>query len=356
MSTKEKDKRVKELQVFSGIAILLVVLLHSNAFYLTNILKLEAYTQANFWVKLLNNIVVNAVAMFIFIAGYKYALNNTEDNYKEYVLKKIKNIFKPFIVLSIIFLIRNIIIYPESYAGTEYITKHITNIFIGINPAYHLWFIPMYLFVAITYPLIYKVFKNDIIRVIVIISLAFIKMLIGESTSLVVSQITFFMRFYLFYEMGVMFFKYNIKDKFKKIDKYIITLYFISLVLVSTIKDANLYGKLQFYLLSFLSISAYYFISIRIKENKMFNYLGKYSFYIYLFHEPIVLTNIASFLKILGEYNPVIYIFTTTLLSILISILIYKIIKCTFLKYIFFNSCKDKKVVSERHKMDSQRF
>ena len=139
MSTKEKDKRVKELQVFSGIAILLVVLLHSNAFYLTNILKLEAYTQANFWVKLLNNIVVNAVAMFIFIAGYKYALNNTEDNYKEYVLKKIKNIFKPFIVLSIIFLIRNIIIYPESYAGTEYITKHITNIFIGINPAYHLW-------------------------------------------------------------------------------------------------------------------------------------------------------------------------------------------------------------------------
>ena len=79
-------KVLKELDIFSGIAILCVVLIHSNAFYLSNVLNLQSYKDATFSVRVLDNFVHSAVPMFIFIAGYKYALNNIDNNYKEYVL------------------------------------------------------------------------------------------------------------------------------------------------------------------------------------------------------------------------------------------------------------------------------
>lgn len=49
-------QKLPELQVFSGIAILCVVLIHSNAYYLSNVLNLQAYTDAQFIVRLLDNL------------------------------------------------------------------------------------------------------------------------------------------------------------------------------------------------------------------------------------------------------------------------------------------------------------
>lgn len=96
-------RRLSELNVLSGIAIICVVLIHSNAGYLLSVLKLKEYTDAGFSVRLLDNFIHGAVPLFIFIAGYKYALNNVEDEYKTYFYKKITRVAKPFIVLSVIF-------------------------------------------------------------------------------------------------------------------------------------------------------------------------------------------------------------------------------------------------------------
>lgn len=74
--------------MFSGIAILCVVLIDSNSYYCKKVLNLESYLEAEFVVRLLDNFIHGAVPMFIFIAGYKYVLNNINDEYKGYELKK----------------------------------------------------------------------------------------------------------------------------------------------------------------------------------------------------------------------------------------------------------------------------
>ena len=150
---KTKGKLL-ELEVFSGIAILCVVLIHCNGYYLLNILNLETYGQAHFYTRLLDNFVHGAVPMFIFISGYKYALNNINDNYKEFVLKKVKMVIKPFIIINMCFVIKNIINYPNYY-NLKTIIAEIIWIFIGHSVAYQLWYIPMYIFIVVTYPILY---------------------------------------------------------------------------------------------------------------------------------------------------------------------------------------------------------
>lgn len=58
------------LSVYSGISILFVLLIHSNAYYLHHINENERFIL----MKLFINIINIAVPMFIFIAGYKYEL------------------------------------------------------------------------------------------------------------------------------------------------------------------------------------------------------------------------------------------------------------------------------------------
>lgn len=58
------------LTVYSGVAILFVLLIHSNAYYLHHINENERFIL----MKLFINIINIAVPMFIFIAGYKYEL------------------------------------------------------------------------------------------------------------------------------------------------------------------------------------------------------------------------------------------------------------------------------------------
>lgn len=340
MPYKAISKKLRELDVFSGIAILFVTLIHSNAYYLSNILRLQTYVQAGFLVRLLNNLVYSAVPMFIFIAGYKYALNNTNDKYKTFIVKKMRSVLKPFIVISIIFLIKNIIIYREAYTSINAIITAFVNIFLGTNAAYQLWFIPMYIFISITYPIIYKAFKRDRSRVLCIISILLIQRMLGMRFHFLNTQFARFVYYFLFYEMGVLFLKYNIKDKIKEYNKYLISSYLILLVINSIILDQQIHKWIQMYLLSFLSIATYYFISMKLEDNKVLQYLGKYSFYIYLFHEPIVLTYIATAIKAIGVYNSILYVFIIAIASIIASIIIYKVIENSFLRYLFFNSTK----------------
>lgn len=77
----------KEITVYSGIAILFVVLVHSNSFYMSNIIHVKTPEDSPFVVRLLDYYIKGSVSMFIFIAGYKYALKDINTNYKIYIKK-----------------------------------------------------------------------------------------------------------------------------------------------------------------------------------------------------------------------------------------------------------------------------
>jgi len=329
------SKRVKELDVFSGIAILCVVLIHSNAFYLMSVLNLQIYEDANFLVRLLDNFVHGAVPMFIFIAGYKYALNNINDNYTEYVLKKINNVMKPFLVISMIFLIKNILSFPN-YFNVKTVIIEIIYIFMGYNTAYQLWYIPMYFFIVCTYPIIYKVFKEKI-RIFVILFIFLLHCVLSVKFN-ILSKCPFnFIHYYLFFEMGLIFCKYNLKNYIQKKGIFIIICFICFTVIITINTNIEWNIILKKCLLYPFSVVSYYILSLKLINSKLFYFLGKYSFYIFLLHEPIICSGISNYFKIIGVYNSMIFVFISCILTIIMTIIVYKVIDKTFLKNILFN-------------------
>ena len=334
-------KKLPELQVFSGIAILCVVLIHSNAYYLLQVLNLQSYLDAEFVVRLLDNFIHGSVPMFIFIAGYKYALNNVNDEYKKYAFKKVKSVIKPFLVISMIYFIKNIIVNVDYFNNLKTIAIEFINIFRGYNTAYQLWYIPMYIFITLTYPILYKIFKNNKVRVLMIFIIILIQKILGIKMYLLSSHPFDFVYYYIFFEMGLIFYKYNVKSKIEKWDVKIISFYIVSVIILTFNPLPRLYGIIQSYLLWPLCIVAYYLLSLRLVSNGILNYLGKYSFYIFLLHEPIICTKISSIFKYIGIYNSIIYVFIVCILTIITTMILFKIIENTFIKNILFNREKN---------------
>ncbi|MFR5273298.1 acyltransferase family protein [Intestinibacter bartlettii] len=329
--------KLSELEVFSGIAILYVVLIHCNSYYLLNILNLQAYENAYFYIRLLDNFVHAAVPMFIFISGYKYALNNINEDYKKYVSKRIKKVLKPFLIISTIFFINYVIKNPNEYKGISNIIIGFINIFMGYNIAFQLWYIPMYIFIVCTYPIIYIKFKTDKNRMIFILVILLLQYLLGINIDRLSMYPFSFVYYYLFFEMGVMFCKYNLKSKIEKNCISIIIIYISSVIVLSFNFIPGLYIFFQTYLLYPLSVVAYYVLSLKLINIKVLNFLGKYSFYIFLLHEPIIGTKISYLFNKIGIYNSMIYVFISCILTIMVTFIVYKVIQHTFINKILFN-------------------
>lgn len=328
--------KLAELQVFSGIAILCVVLIHSNGYYLLNVLNLGSYLEAQFVVRLLDNFIHASVPMFVFIAGYKYSLNNINDEYKEYVLKKIKKIIKPFLVISMIYFIKNIIVNIDYFNNVRTIVIEFINIFRGYNAAYQLWYIPMYIFITLTYPILYRIFNNCKVRILMILVIILTQKILGMKISLLYSYPFSFVYYYIFFEMGLIFHKYDVKNKIEKLDSKIISIYVVSAIILTFNPLPELYNTIQSYLLWPLCIVAYYLLSLKLINNSILNYVGKYSFYIFLLHEPTICSGISSIFKYIGIYNSIVYVFLTCILTIMVTIILYRVIENTFIKKIIF--------------------
>jgi len=332
---KKIENWVPELQSLSGLAIIFVVLIHATAYYLLSVLNRTSFEEVDFVTRLVDNLIHGAVPMFIFVAGYKYALNNIDKPYKEYAISRIDKVIKPFLVISMIFFIKDIIVNLESLNIRNSVISFF-RIFIGYNIAYQLWYVPMYLFIILTYPIIHKLIKNEKIRIIFIVAIVIIQYSLSWYSELLASHPFDFIYYYLFFHMGLVFFKYDIKSKLKKWDiKIIVT--FAIVVLIITLNPINeLCGPLKRFILWPMSVVAYYFLTIRIKDNRLLQYLGKYSFYIFLLHEPIFCTKISYIFKSIGIYNSVMESFIIGGLTIGITILTYKIIEKTFIKKLLF--------------------
>lgn len=359
MAAKQK---LKELQVYSGIAIIFVVLIHSSCSFLNSSSYLQhSYIRWMFYYidnskstffsfptiyNFIDRIIHIAVPMFIFIAGFKYAFNFDKNiSYKEYLSKKFKRIFKPFFIISLFFIFYYLIIecIKTIIAGKQinFIAisfkyfKAFLKIFIGINNVVPLWYIPMYLLVVLSYPIIVKYLKNDKLRMLLFCLLAAAWVLEDLFIPYVQKhQVPFcFIYYFYLYELGIQFCKHDIKHLSKKA---VFIAYAVLLLLSLFINNLSINIIFTEVFFTPATVIAFYYISLLLKESKILLSAGKYSFYIYLFHEPLIEHYISKvFIKIhLYNYYPVIII--TTVLTILISAVFYKVlIRTRFGKYMF---------------------
>lgn len=337
--TTSKKVYHKELDGYAGIAILFVIFIHANAYYLSA-LNLRSYISDGIGLYLLDNIIHIAVPIFIFIAGFKFQLNNNINDfqdYKNYFFKKLK-LIKPFFIftLAILFsyniyvclgLIKsnlsiNVISLLESFS-LEFIKT-----FIGKSPAYHLWFIPMYLFVTLAYPLWANWIKNSKIRLTLFAFISLVCLIFDQ-----LFHFSFYINYFyyfLIFEMGVLFCKKHKQLNYSFIIS-VITIYVIALI--ATILVNNKYylliGK---QLLIFSGVFTYYYLSYWLKNNNLLSTIGKYSFYIYILHDPVILkVTFKTFQKIIYFHNNYAAIPLVAATTVIISIFVYQICCKTFL-------------------------
>lgn len=336
-------KYIIELDFYIGFAILFVVLIHANAAYfidyqlskytvtgtLFNTINLEDYPNLLFGVtfNIIDKIIHIAVPMFIFAAGYKYAINNKSENYSEYLFKKVRQVFKPFLVISLIisFILLTKMILIENIGFLEVIyefIKGLIKIFLGYNYAYQLWYVPMYLFIVLTYPIIDKIIKNDKIRMLLFVCLALMWILAELYLPIVKIYpypLSFIYYFYLF-ELGV-----TVCIKGIKFGKYLTLIYTLSLI-ISVVLPVYLNSLITELIIIPIGVLALFNITREIVDSKILLTLSKYSFYIFLFHEPFFVSWTLSTLQSLGMKNYFIVVGLATLVAILCSLIVTNIL------------------------------
>lgn len=345
-----------ELNVYSGIAILFVVLLHSNAYYLANILKLSSYLSRGMFLNIVDKIIHVAVPMFIFIAGYKYQMNNKDDPYGEFIMKKLNSVFKPFLIISTFYLFYHWIdvfckrlIYTGNadvqYAATN-LVRNFFRMFLGYNFAYQLWYIPMYLMVVLAYPIIAGYIKDIKLRFVFYFMLAIAWEVIISLRLPYINNNPYplvFIYYFFIYELGCIFYSYKLNNRSPKL---IALLYISLLVTASLLKNATYTRFLYDLIFVPISVITFYYISQKLKDNKLLTYLGRKSFYIYLLHEPFMLSVISRNLLRHGLYRYGVLVPIIAIVSVMLSILVYEcLIRIPVVKTIFKTERKAKGVV-----------
>ncbi|OPJ58717.1 acyltransferase family protein [Clostridium chromiireducens] len=328
-------KWVPELQSLSGLSIIFVVLIHATSYYLLSVLHMDSFEKVDYSTRLVDNLIHGAVPMFIFIAGYKYALNDSNKPYKEFIKRRVNKVIKPFLVISITFFIKDIITNAE-HINIINLCKSFLRIFIGYNAAYQLWYIPLYIVILLVYPILYKMIKDERIRSLFILGIVITQYSLSWFIDLLASHPFDFVYYLLYFHMGLIFCKYDVKNKFMKFDTIIIAAYIVITLAITFNTIDYVAGPLKKFILWPLSVMAYYFFVIRIKENKILQYLGKYSFYIFLLHEPIFCTDISYFFKSVGIYYSVFESFIVGIFTLIVTMILYKVIESTFIKKLIF--------------------
>lgn len=331
-------KKLDNITIFSAIAIIFVVLQHSNSYYLIKVLGYESYDDSNF-LTIMNKVITIAVPMFIFIGGYKYELNRKFDNYYLYVRKKIRTIFKPFFIYSTtIILIFNLISFIINRKVNIFnIINDILKSFLGNNISYQLWYIPMYLLIVLTYPILENKIKRDKSRVLIFIIMCIVSIIFSHtnrflSTLFEYPYISSFVKYIYIYEFGVLSCRYKSKIN---IGKEYIYIYIVAIFLVVLLKNNSIVSELFQYLVIYtVGCYAFFYISYKLKKSKMLIYIGKNSFYIYLFHLPIILNLCGIVVNKIFNIKSYYGVIIIMMLSIFISILFYRFLN-KFKNYIF---------------------
>ena len=287
----------EELDIARGIAILGVITIHTSSLYLS-----RTY---NYNLKIINILAQFSVPLFIFISGFLHKNIFVFEGDKErryYIYKRFRRIIFPYLFFSIVYMFIRIIIentpylnsfLPIRYNSIEYIIQAI--LLVKNNPAGHLYFLPLLFLVFLVFTLLEILFKKKktlYITCIIISSLAY----------------AFWGNIYLslnplkgigFYAMGYALRDSPFYNKLYNLNSYIVL--FLSLFLIFIIGYLNIsialikhifaFGMQIFGALFIYQISLYLCKS---QSKQIFSLtlsnIGKYSFDIYLLHEPYIVT------------------------------------------------------------------
>ncbi|WP_188464778.1 acyltransferase family protein [Marivirga lumbricoides] len=324
---------------FRGIAIIFIVAAHIFLLW-----EIEEGTPV---IKIiLDAIWRNGTVLFVFIAGYLFQYLKSKYNYKDYLVKKIKFVILPYLLISIpVIVFRFFISPPEDVynAFPDYFEwSLIKKVIFFLVTGTHLlpfWFIPMiFLYYLISPAFIYldnrpHLYKF-ILPILILLSLFIERGNRGDLHNIHKN----FVHFLSVYTFGMWFSHYSAKilnwsEKFKWI---IIVLFFTLFGLTLLYHQAAWYDQLLYVQKMLLCWILFYFLykmegAIPKKINQFLGFFADYSFGVFFIHYIIFLVLKMIFEKafphfLVGSLFNWLFVFALTLLLSLLSVRIIKFI------------------------------
>ena len=301
---------LQELDYLKIIGVLLVVIGHCTSIY-TGGWVFTSPVKSSVYGLIASYVYTFHVPMLVFVSGaiYYYCRINKEkySSIKSLIINKFKRLILPFLFVGIIYSI------PIKYiiGMTEgNIFSNIKSFILGSNTG-HLWYLLMLFDIFIIFYLYEKFILNrkySIVLNLILFSILYISS--GFFTN--IFQINRAIQYSIFFYLGYEFFRSKDKlilklEKLKSKSILIMTPVLITislvLILVSKMKLSNIMLSKFFslinvviaiiciticYLIVYLINNRMKNIIIKEKIDKLINIIGKYSFSIYLLHEPII--------------------------------------------------------------------
>lgn len=266
-----KKRYYKEINIARAIGIIMVVLFHS--------IGPEIYA-----ISYINNICnIIQMPLFFFVSGfvaYKISAINSHKEYVELVISKFKRLIIPYLFLGIFMFIPKLILNRYTVVKVEPNRFLYDLLVLGNNPITFLWFLYVLFMMFIIYSLL---LKNNA-QVTLIINFIIYIILNKFSISIDIFRISTLIWYANYFILGFIVFNYyeQIKDKISKNLELVILLSVIYILTVPNIFNGNTYIYMINALIGIICILA---ISMKLSSMKIggtFEYIGKYSYDIYL--------------------------------------------------------------------------
>ena len=339
---KNEEVMLRELEYLKIIGILLVVIGHCVSIYTGGWIIISPVSSPIYGL-IASYVYTFHVPMLVFVSGaiYYYCRINKGkyNNLKGLIINKFKRLIIPFLFIGILYSI------PIKYIigmVDGNIINNIKSFILGLNTG-HLWYLLMLFNIFIIFYLYEKFILNKKYSIILnLILFSILYMSSGFFTN--IFQINRSIQYSIFFYLGYEFFRS--KDKLSlKLEKLkarniliimpILVVISLLLILVSKMNLSNMMANILFSLINvviaMVCITICYLIVylinsrvknkiIKEKRDKLINIIGKYTFNIYLLHEPIIFI-ILYFIA--DKYiNPNIVVMLCLSISVSVSILI----------------------------------
>lgn len=323
----KQRKYYDELTVMSGIAILFVLAIHGCGSALKNFYPDRAtYADVGIWLRTISNFVSPAVPMFLFVSGFKYAANDSQTPYVEFLKKRLPRVLMSFFIINTLFWVLDSIKYMESF-DLILLAKTYIHSWVGYSAAYQLWYIPMYCCVISACPLGRRIIPSTAVRFCLFALIGIVQRILEVELPVLATYPIRFISYPVFFEMGSLVQEKQWQDRLSGMTGVFIgAAYFLFVLWLSWVFPMySTNGMFKYILYYFVGTAAMFALSVVMKNSCTLRWLGTVSYPVFLLHEPLIGRCIPLLLNRLSIQYELVWLFTWIALVLLVSAFVVQV-------------------------------